>query len=141
MGKENPNSKDNIPMTTPQAAVKYLAEYLQQLSEENEVYNPSNIPLEELPVIMGFCNGGGAGFYDAIALAEDGTYLGGHICSHEGYMRGDLGIAKGTRRDRHEADYKKHYPNGYIMEFVSSDEISTHTKLHQAFKLNQAEAP
>lgn len=36
-----------------------------------------------------------------------------------------------------EVVQQKHYPDGYRMEFVPSDEIKTHELLQKAFKLNQ----
>lgn len=47
-------------------------------------------------------------------------------------MTGDLGILEGTRKDRHENDYQKHYPDGYRMEFVSSSDIEGHEGLMAA---------
>lgn len=84
------------------------------------VFNPLNKPEAELPVIYGFNNGGGAGNYYACLMAEDGTGLGSHLCSSEGYMPGDLGCIEGSRPDRHE-HFREHYPDGYRMEFVSGD--------------------
>ena len=77
--------------------------------------------------------GGGDGI--AYAMAEDGTVLGSHWCSHESYVPNDLGVIEGSRPDRHE-DYKKHYPNGYEMEFVRSTDIKNHKGLQKAFALN-----
>lgn len=125
-------------MTTPAAERLYLAQHQHTLEGRKVViHNPHDKPIEELPVIMGFNNGGSPGWYHAVSLAEDGTCLGGHCCSHEGYMEGDLGILEGTRPDRHETSYRKHYPDGYRMEFVPSDEINTHEKLNNALKLNK----
>lgn len=115
----------------------YLAQH--QLEWEGspvEVYNPNNQPIEFLPVIMGFNNGGSPGWYSAVSIAEDGVALGGHLCSHEGYMPHDLGILKGSRPDRHTTDYQKHYPGGYRMEFVPYEAIKSHAKLQEAFRLN-----
>ena len=106
---------------------------------KNAIYNPLKKPLEELPIIYGFNNGGSTGMLSAQLIAEDGTALGGHCCSSEGYMLGDLGILEGTRPDRHET-FKKHYPDGYKMEFVSSDEVRTHQGLTKAYELNQQES-
>lgn len=103
------------------------------------VFNPHNKSADQLPVIYGFNNGGSPGFYSGCLLAEDGTGLGGHICSHEGYMLGDLGILEGARPDRHE-DFRKHYPDGYRMEFVSYDRVDGHSKLQAAFRLNEKQA-
>jgi hypothetical protein len=44
----------------------------------------------------------------AYAMAEDGTVLGSHLCSHWGYMRHDLH----DRADR-KATCEAHYPQGY----------------------------
>ena len=81
--------------------------------------------------------GGGDGL--AYAMAEDGTVLGSHYCSHEGFVPGDLGVNEWARPDRHEG-YAKHYPNGYEMEFVRSKDIDCHEGLQQAFKLNNMQA-
>ena len=54
-----------------------------------------------------------------------------------GAMMHDLGILEGTRQDRHDKDFKKHYPDGYRMAFVPSSEISDHEKLNKAFELNK----
>lgn len=125
-------------MTTPAAERLYLAQHLYSVEGKGwALFNPHDKPLEELPVIYGFNNGGTPGLLHAVAIAEDGTCLGGHGCSHEGFMPYDLGIIDGHRRDRHEKDYKRHYPEGYRMEFVPSDEIKGHEKLNAAFKLNR----
>lgn len=47
-------------------------------------------------------------------------------------MLHDLGILEGTRPDRHEKDFKQHYPAGYRMEFVSRDEFDSHVGLKKA---------
>jgi hypothetical protein len=128
-------------MTTPAAERLYLAQHLLKYEDKHwAVFNPNNRPLEELPAIYGFNNGGSPGWYSAVAIAEDGTCLGGHCCSHEGYMEGDLGIIEGARPDRHANDYQKHHPDGYRMEFVPSEEIESHEGLKAAFARNQEKA-
>jgi hypothetical protein len=128
-----------IEMTTPAAERLYLAQHLHHLEGRGwTVFNPNSKPLEELPVIYGFNNGGSPGWYSAVAISEDGHCLGGHLCSHEGYMEHDLGILEGAREDRHEKSYRKHYPGGYRMEFVSSQDIPDHAALNKAFDLNKA---
>lgn len=107
-------------MTTPRAAV----------------YNPHGKPLEELPVIYGFNNGGEPGWFQGVLLAQDGAMLGGHICSHEGYMPRDLGVMEGSRDDRHEA-FREHYPDGYRMDFVPGRDVRSHAGLAEAYRLNQ----
>jgi len=127
-------------MTTPEAAARYLAEYQERMGDlPLAVYNPHNKPIDKLPAIYGFNNGGSRDWYDAVLLAEDGTGMGGHICSHEGYMPGDLGCLEGSRPDRHEG-FRKHYPDGYRMEFVSMANVRTHAGLNAAYVKNQQKA-
>ena len=72
----------------------------------------------------------------AYAMGDDGVVLGSHWCSSEYYIPHDLGVTEGSRPDRHE-EYKKHFPNGYEMEFIHSSDIKTHQGLTKAFELNQ----
>lgn len=121
-------------MTTPEAAARYLAEYQREVAGRPiAIYNPQGKPIEELPVIYGFNNGGRRDWLRAQLTAEDGTPLGSHICSDEAYMPGDLGVIEGTRPDRHE-DFRKHYPDGYRMEFVRYDEVRGHARLMAAIE-------
>ena len=129
-------------MTTPAAEKLYEAQRVHAMEgRKYAVYNPHNKTLDELPVIYGFNNGGSPGWMSAVLLAEDGAGLGGHICSSEAYMRHDLGILEGTRPDRHET-FKKHYPDGYRMDFVPLDIVKsgTHEGLERAYRLNQERA-
>lgn len=100
------------------------------------IWNPHNKPEAELPVIYGFNNGGSPGWYSGCLIAEDGHGLGGHVCSSEGFMYGDLGIIEGSRLDRHEG-FREHYPDGYRMDFVPSEEVLTHPGLESAYQKNQ----
>ena len=123
-------------MTTPAAAALYEAQHVYQHQGRNvAVSNPNNLPVQDLPVIYGFNNGGSAGRLSAELVAQDGTHLGGHCCSAEGYMPADLGILEGTREDRHET-FKAHYPEGYRMEFVGHADIPNHIALNAAFQPN-----
>lgn len=99
-----------------------------------EIFNPHKKPNDELPIIFGFNNGGGAFGLIGQLIAEDGTPLGNHLCSSEGFMPGDLGVRKGSRADRHET-FQAHYPDGYRMEFVSYDDVQAHEKLMAAIDL------
>lgn len=98
---------------------------------EFAVFNPHGKPVETLPVIYGFNNGGSPGWFSGCLLAEDGTHLGGHICSHELYMPGDLGVIEGRRADRHET-FRAHYPDGYRMDFVGYADVHQHSGLKAA---------
>lgn len=125
-------------MTTREAASLYLAQHLHQWAGKGyAIYNPNNVPIEDLPVIYGFNNGGSSGFFSAVLLADDGTCLGGHGCSAEGYMPHDLGILEGSRPDRHET-FREHYPDGYRMDFVPASCVKTHLGLIAAYERNQA---
>lgn len=129
-------------MTTNEAAKRYEAIHLlENINKEYAVYNPHNKPIELLPVIYGFNNGGSEGWYHAQLITEDGMGMGmgSHVCSSEGYMRSDLGIYEDSRSDRHEG-FKKYYPDGYRMDFVPSDEFKTHPALIEAFRLNKISA-
>lgn len=124
-------------MTTPAAEKLYEAQHVKEMEGKGyAVFNPHDKPLSELPVIYGFNNGGSPGWMNAVLLAEDGAGLGGHICSSEAYMYHDLGILEGTRPDRHEG-FKKHYPDGYRMDFVPRDSVMSHEGLERAYRLNQ----
>ena len=124
-------------MTTPAAEALYLARHRYEMEGRRwAVFNPKELALEDLPVIYGFNNGGGNHWYRAELVAQDGTYLGGHICSAEGYMEHDLGILEGTRPDRHEG-FRAHYPDGYRMEFVGHDAVADHAGLNEALRLNK----
>lgn len=103
------------------------------------VFNPDDKPIDQLPVIWGFNNGGSPGLYSAVLIADDGTYMGGHSCSSEQFMYHDLGIIEGARPDRHET-FRRHYPAGYRMDFVPSDEVKTHPQLDAAIQKAKATA-
>lgn len=124
-------------MTTPAAERLYLAQHLAEWEGKGyAVFNPHSEPLDELPVIYAFSNTVGGGDGICYAMAQDGEVLGSHWCSNEAYAPHDLGVIEGSRPDRHE-DYKKHYPNGYRMDFVPTPEIKTHEGLAAAYELNQ----
>lgn len=92
--------------------------------------------MKKIYCFSGMANGGDGIAY---AMAEDGTVLGSHWCSHEAYIRHDLGVTSGSRADRH-VTYAKHYPDGYEMEFVAAKDIDAHEGLKIAFALNAKQA-
>ena len=127
-------------MTTQAAANLYLAQHLIEWKGRGyALYNPKSLPITELPVIYGFNNGGSQDWWEGVLLAEDGTYLGSHVCSHESYMPHDLGILEGSRPDRHET-FKEYYPDGYRMDFVSRDAVQSHEGLTRACEKNHKQA-
>ncbi len=103
----------------------------------NVIYNPHNKLSQDLPVIYGFNNGGRPSFYHGHLLAEDGTHLGNHLCSNEGFMIGDLGVIEGRAGYRHKT-FREHYPEGYRMEFVSYEYVAKHPGLRQAMARRDA---
>lgn len=103
------------------------------------MHNPNGVDPATLPRIYGFNNGGPPGWFSGVLLAEDGTGLGGHLCSHEGYMPHDLGIVESSRPDRHET-FRAHYPDGYVMEFVGHGDVRAHEGLMAAIRLNAEQA-
>lgn len=109
-------------MTTQAAARAYLSDHMSQWGDRGYVvYNPFGKPIDDLPFILGWNNGGSPGLLIACLLSEDGEALGSHCCSDEGYMPHDLGVLEGSRPDRHE-HFKAHYPGGYRMDFVRHDD-------------------
>ena len=127
-------------MTTPQAAAAYEAAYVaEHAGRKLAVHNPNDKPLNELPIIYGFNNGGARDWLSGVLLAEDGTHLGGHVCSSEAYMPGDLGCLEGTRDDRHTG-FADHYPEGYRMQFVSHADVKKNMGLMAAISLAEKRA-
>ncbi len=101
------------------------------------IYNPHAKPISDLPIIYGFNNGGEDRYYHGVLISEDGACLGDHLCSSEGWMINDLGILEGSRPDRHE-EFRKHYPDGYRMDFVRRCDVDGHDGLQLA--LNRYDA-
>lgn len=124
-------------MTTPQAAAAYLAAHQKEHAGAFVIFNPHDRPVDDLPVIYGFNNGGAPDWLEALAIAEDGTVLGSHICSNEGYMPHDLGLIEGSRPDRQDT-YQEHYPEGYRAEFIPYEATVSHPGLQAAIKLAKA---
>lgn len=101
------------------------------------VYNPNDIEdLETLPVIFGYVVRKGRGYCNVAAMSEDGVTLYEHSCSDESWAAIDLGVAKFTALDVHENVYKKHYPDGYHMEWVSEFEVEKHERFQAALDAN-----
>ena len=124
-------------MTTEAAAALYLAQHRMEVyGRPVAVFNPDGKDIADLPPIYAFSNIRGGGDGIAYAMAADGTVLGSHWCSNEGYVPNDLGVLEGCRDDRHE-HYRKHYPAGYRMEFVKANDIKGHAGLMEAFRLNK----
>lgn len=79
-----------------------------------------------------WCNACAHQWHEFMAMAEDGTYLAGHICSDHGFAHHDMGVdADGWKRDI----YDKHYPEGYTVELV--EDPASHKGIAAAYALNQ----
>lgn len=70
--------------------------------------------------------------YSAVALSEDGTALASHCCSHEGYMKHDLGLTSDWKHEHYNAH---HGVGGWVLEWV--EDIGSHEGLRGALRLNQ----
>lgn len=78
-----------------------------------------------------FNNGGAAGFYQALAVADDGNVLASHLCSHECFMAHDLGM---TSDWKHE-EYNKHFgAENWILVWI--DDPKDDPRIKKAMELN-----
>lgn len=83
--------------------------------------------------IYAFNNGGSPGWYQAIALGEDGQIVGEHICSHEAWVPHDLG-ADGRSNWQHD-NYDKVYGKGnWTIKYIKPNEIEDHSGLKEAIE-------
>lgn len=87
------------------------------------------------PRIYCFSNVVGGGQGEAFAMAQDGTVLAVHVVKSEGDVCGALGVAKGFAPHYH-ALYRKHYPDGYDLEFILAENVDTHVGILDALKIN-----
>lgn len=110
------------------------------MDKKNAVFNPHDKPINELPFIYGFNNGGSPGWYMGQLITQDGYGIGNHLCSAEGYMPHDLGIFEGSRPDRHKS-FQKYYPDGYRMEFIPTSQLGEHKGINAAFKASKSLDP
>lgn len=69
------------------------------------------------PKIFVFCNNCSHEWHEFTALAEDGVFLAGHICSDHGYAPHDMGVREdGWKRDI----YARHFPHGFEVVLVEN---------------------
>lgn len=101
------------------------------------VFNPHNKPVEELPFIIGFPNGGFMGNIVAVAVATDGHALGSHMSSDEWFGARDIGVEEGTFAKSRNETYQAHYPQGYRTKWVTRSEIKTDPDLKVALENNK----
>jgi hypothetical protein len=72
-----------------------------------------------------------AGNHIAYALSEDGTTLTSHVSSNPDWAKHDMGITGDWKHDI----YAKHYPDGYKLEWVDDNDVTTHPGLLAAVAL------
>lgn len=88
---------------------------------------------DKKPKVFVFCSSCAPGWHYAVAIAEDGTCLADHLCSHHGYIAHDMGISEeGWKRDL----YAAHYPDGFDVEWVPNPRSGQHAGLDAAYALN-----
>lgn len=85
--------------------------------------------MSDKPKIFIFINSGrGTDMIGGSALAEDGNFLAGHLSSHEGWFRHDMGLTSDWKHDK----YAAHYPDGY--ELVEVENPEEHVGLQAAYQ-------
>jgi hypothetical protein len=52
--------------------------------------------------------------HEALAVAEDGRCLAGHLCSNHAFIQHDMGLTS----DWKHGEYKKACPNGYELIYI-----------------------
>lgn len=95
------------------------------------------------PKIYVFVNSGqGTDWQCALAMAEDGEVLAGHVCSSRGWVRSDMGLdGSSSIAAAKLAAYARHYPDGYELIDVPDEEVATHPGLSEAYRRNQERKP
>lgn len=99
------------------------------------------IAFAEPPLPKVYCFIAGPGWIgrdniEVVALAEDGTYLGGHISSSLDHAKRDIGHLPGTHQKTRHADFRRHYPRGFVTEWVD-DPKNPSLGLARALDLNR----
>jgi len=100
----------------------------------NEIFNPHDKPIDELPTIYGFSKGNANETHFGCLLSEDGTLIHTKQSPTEFHLQYDLGILKDTQYEMHKY-LRVYYPDGYRMEFVPSWKILNHGKLLKIMKI------
>jgi len=90
------------------------------------------------PRIYVWCNSCAPQWHVMAAIAEDGTYLGGHVCSSHGFGPHDMGL---VGEWKHEG-YDEHYPDGWELVWVEDfrEAKAYDPKFAAAIKANESAA-
>jgi hypothetical protein len=67
-----------------------------------------------------------------VALAEDGNCIANHTSSNMTFAKHDIGITSDWKHDI----YKEHYPNGYELVWLETNEDFEREDFKQAWSLN-----
>lgn len=66
-----------------------------------------------------------------MAVAADGVFLASHLCSNENWVKHDMGLTS----ERNHDIYRRHYPDGYELEYVVHPK--EHAGVQEAQRLNE----
>lgn len=88
--------------------------------------------------IFVFNNGGSHGFMSAVALGDDGVLVAGHCCSHEGWMKHDMGLTSDWKHEEYNAQYGE---GNWKLEWIETDGLKEHAGLNAAIKLHESLNP
>ena len=91
------------------------------------VFNPKDLPVEDLPTLYAFANGESYGDVYGSVVGPDGEILQTWTSSNEGWLRSDLGCIPGVKDRLHEEVYQKEFPDGYRLEFVFREQWKAKT--------------
>jgi len=69
-----------------------------------------------------------------VALCEDGNSLAGHLCSHEGFVKHDMGFTSDWKHEHYDEHCGK---DNWELEYIEDEDIEAHEGLQKAIKLNQ----
>ena len=85
---------------------------------EFHIFNPANLPIEDLPIIYAFADARDGDNVYGSAMDPHGEILQVWVSSSEEWLKSDLGCLPGLKPKLHEEVYQRHLPGGYRMEFV-----------------------
>lgn len=88
------------------------------------------------PKIFCFINSGSPGWYNVVAMSEDGDCLAGHTSSSDSWAMHDIGINSDWKHDL----YKAKYPEGYELVWLPSQELESNVEFNNAIALNKAKS-
>lgn len=88
--------------------------------------------MNEKPTIYAFINGGSPGWFEVMAIAEDGEFLAGHISSSVSWAQIDI-----DHEQKHE-HYRRKYPDGFQFLWLDGDKPEDLAIIKQLGEKNRA---